>query len=147
MRFLRLAWMLAMGFGFVTLASAAEREPRPSKPEVRRAILATIEGQLEAFRERDSVKAFNFAVADMRRQTSVAKFAKMVQDGYPEIWNNKEADFGLVRDDGVGATVAVRVTAKDGSSAAYDYVLLKEENGAWRIGGVIRKDPRGPGSM
>ncbi len=142
MNFLRLAWVVAVALGLVAVASAQEREPRPSKPEVRKAILATIEGQMEAFREKDSVKAFMFAVADMRKQMSVPKFAKMVETGYPEIWNNKEADFGLVRDDGVGATVTVRVMAKDGSSASYDYVLLKEESGSWRIGGVVRHDPK-----
>jgi len=120
----------------------AQGEPPASKAVVRKAIVATIEGQLAAFRAGDTAKALTFAAAAFRQNVKAGDFAKMVRDGYPEIWNNARAEFGLVRDDGSQALVNVQVFAKDKSSASYDYVLVKEEDGVWRIGAVVRNDPK-----
>jgi hypothetical protein len=47
----------------------------------------------------------------------------------------------LVRDDGARATVTVRVFGAGGESAAYDYVLVREED-VWRIAGVLRHEAK-----
>jgi hypothetical protein len=64
-----------------------------------------------------------------------------VRDGYPEIWANARAEYGLVRYDGARATVTVRVFGAGGESAAYDYVLVREED-VWRIAGVLRHEAK-----
>lgn len=109
---------------------------RASKPEVRREIVATIEGQLAAFRARDVRGAYGFAAAAFRAQRSQDEFSALVRAGYPEIWSNTGAECGIVRDDGARATVTVQVGSPAGS-AAYDYALLRESAG-WRIAGVVR---------
>ncbi len=126
-----IAAMLAAG------APAGAAELRASKPETKRAIVATIEGQLAAFRAGDTKAAHGFAAAALRAQKPVAVFAEIVRTTYPEIWGNTGAEIGVVFDDGQRATVTVQVTGA-GGRAAYDYALTKEPAG-WRIHGVLRR--------
>jgi phage protein D len=112
-------------------------ELRASKAETKRAIAATIEGQLAAFRAGDVPAAHAFAAAELRAQKPAAVFAEIVRTNYPEIWANTAAEIGVVFDDGARATVTVQV-AGAGTRAAYDYTLKKEAAG-WRIFGVLRR--------
>jgi hypothetical protein len=115
-------------------------EMRASKPDVRQEVVKAIEGQLTAFRRGEVEQAYRFAAAELRAQKPLPAFAAIVQGNYPEIWANRRAEFGIVRDDGTRATVTVQVYAKKGD-AAYDYTLIKERPG-WRIYGVVRHAPR-----
>lgn len=124
---------------FAAALRASEALP-VSKPAVSEAVLAVVTDQLAAFRSHDSPKAYGFASASLRAQTPLPAFERMVQRTYPEIWANTRAEFGVVRDDGKRAKLVVQVFAKDGD-ATYDYVLFKEEEG-WRIGSVLRREPR-----
>ena len=108
---------------------------RPSRSEVRREAIALIDSQLEAFRSHDLKKAYGLAANALREQFSLTRFADTVRQGYPEIWNNARAEYGIVQDNGVRAVLNVRVFQSDGASASYDYILLKEPRG-WRIAGV-----------
>jgi hypothetical protein len=120
--------------------SAAGDAMRVSKPVVRDEITAMIETQLAAFREGDATKAYRCASEGFREQVSPVAFARMVARNYPEIWQNVRAEVGIVRDDDTRATVVVHVFAKN-ADALYDYVLFHEKTG-WRIGGVLRRDPK-----
>ena len=123
--------------------SGADARPRASTPEVRKEIVATIEGQLRAFRRGEVEKAHGFATADLRKQKPLPVLTAIVKQSYPEIWANTRAEFGIVRDDGNRATVTVQVYAKD-ADAAYDFTLVKEAAG-WRIHGVLRHEPKKAG--
>jgi hypothetical protein len=112
---------------------------RASKPEVRREIVAAIEGQLAAFRKHDVAKAYRYSAAALQAEKPIAVFVAIVRANYPEIWTNTRAECGIVRDDGENATVLVHVYGKD-SDASYDYALTRE-NRAWRIKGVLRHTP------
>jgi Domain of unknown function (DUF4864) len=139
--FALLAGVFAVGF-----APAAEPPPLPiSKPANGEQIAAAIEAQLAAFRAGDVEKAYGYASEALRTQTPLRAFARLVQQSYPEIWQSTRAEFGLVRDNGTRATVVVHVFAKE-TDAAYDYVLFKE-TGGWRIGGVLRHEPRARNSL
>jgi hypothetical protein len=115
-------------------------EMRASKPEVRLDVVTAIEGQLKAFRRGELEQAYRFAAAELRAQKPLPAFAAIVQGNYPEIWANRRAEFGIVRDNGTRSTVTVQVYAKDGD-AAYDYTLVRERAG-WRIYGVVRHAPK-----
>lgn len=137
----RLGWWCAAVLAAGWPAGAAEL--RASKPETKREIVATIEGQLAAFRAGDTRAAHRFATAALRAQKPVAVFAEIVRTSYPEIWGNTAAEIGVVFDDGARATVTVQV-AGAGARAAYDYTLAKEAAG-WRIHGVLRRAPNPKG--
>jgi hypothetical protein len=120
--------------------AGAEGEPRASKPEVRRAVVAVVEGQLAAFRAGDLRQAYGYASVNLRAQKPLRTFAAIVRESYPEIWANTRAEFGLVRDDGAEATLLVHVFSAAGD-APYDYTLVKEPKG-WRIAAVLRHAPK-----
>jgi hypothetical protein len=124
--------------GTAVQVRAASDAFRASKPEVRKQVIAVIEEQLSAFRKKDVSKAYTYAAAPLRAQTSARTFGTIVRENYPEIWTNTQAEYGLVRDDGTHATILVQVFSADGE-AAFDYVLLKERDG-WRIGSVMRHE-------
>lgn len=130
--------VLAMALGY-----AAESVPRASKPDVKAAIVATIEGQLVAFRQGDIAKAYSFAAAPWRAQKTMQEFALIVQAGYPEIWANTRAEFGIVREVGARAYVTVQVSSEMGRTS-YDFTLAKEKTD-WRILGVERHEQKKSG--
>lgn len=100
------------------LLAAAEGAARPaSKPEVRREIVAVIEGQLAGFRDDDTRKAYSFASTELRAQKPLRVFVAIVRENYPEIWRNRRAEFGLVRDNGATATVLVHLSGPEGEAA------------------------------
>ncbi len=134
---------IALLAGLLILAGAARAEDNAlhaSKPEVRREIVAVVEGQLAAFRAGDVRKAYGFASAALRAQKPLRTFLAIVEENYPEIWTNTRGEIGVVRDDGERATLLVHVFGKEGD-AAYDYTLAKERAG-WRIAAVLRHAPR-----
>lgn len=118
---------------------------RASKPDVKEAIVRVIDAQLAAFRKGDVQKAYSYAATDLRAQKPLPTFLAIVQANYPEIWTNRRAEYGIVRDDGTKATVTVQITSKDGD-AAYDFTLIKEAPG-WRIYGVVRHEPKKGGRV
>ncbi len=131
---------LGLGLMASVALGAAGPSLRASKPEVKQAVVAAIEAQLAAFRAGDVTKAYSFAAAPLRAQTSLRAFAMIVQTNYPELWANQRAEYGLVYDDGSRARVLVSVFSEEGR-ATYEYVLLSERGG-WRIGSVLRHDAR-----
>ncbi len=122
--------------GLMVGGVAVAAEMRASSAAVRKEVIAAVEAQLGSFRKGDVAGAFGMASTALRAQRSAAVFAAMVESGYPEIWANTRAEFGVVRSDGTKAEVVVQVYSKTGS-AGYDYALVKEPNG-WRVHGVLR---------
>ena len=143
MKWIARVWALLMLGLTMGSAVAAENRTLPaSKPGVKAEIVASVEGQLAAFREGQMEKAYAYASTVLQMQTPLRRFVQLVRQGYPEIWSNVRVEFGLVRDDGRRATATARVFAQDGSSAPYDYVLVKEDD-FWRIVGVLRREAKG----
>ncbi len=133
---------MAVIFAGVAAQAAEPGASKASKPAVKAEIVAVIEGQLAAFRSGEVGRAYAYASVNLQLQMPVRNFARLVRDGYPEIWANTRVEFGLVRDNGRVATLTARVFAKDGTSAVYDYVMAKEED-VWRIAGVLRHETKG----
>lgn len=121
--------------GLTAMRAADISGLRASKPAVKKEIVAVIDAQLAAFRKGDTDAAYSFSSQRLRRRNPLRNFVAIVKSGYPEIWANVSAEYGIVRDDGETATVLVHVKSKD-SEASYDYRLEKERAG-WRIAGVI----------
>lgn len=131
-----LGWLALAIFAGAALRA---EEMRASKPEVRKEVVAVIDAQLAAFRAGDPAKAWSYASVELQASRPLSVFTKMVRENYAEIWANARAEYGLVRDDGMRATVSVRVYAKK-ENAEYDFTLVKERAG-WRIAAVLRHAP------
>lgn len=132
------------GGGVARLAASADPGLPASTREVREELIAVVEGQLAAFRDGDTAKAYGYASRALRAQHAFPVFLAIVEENYPEIWRNTRAEFGLARDNGRRATLRVVVHAAD-ARAAYDFILVPERGG-WRIEGVLRRAP-GKGSQ
>lgn len=114
-----------------------------SKPDVRRQVIEVVEAQLAALRAQDPAKAYGYVSAGLRAQMPVAVFAAIVRESYPELWTNTRAEYGIVRDNDVRATVMVHVFSQQ-REASFDYTLEKER-GRWRVRAILRHQPE-PGT-
>ena len=137
----RLLLSFALVISCVVARAADSVAPRYSRPEVRKELMAVVEKQLAAFRANDFAAAYALAAKDLRSQFTLKQFEVMLARGYPVIVHNRRADFGLPMDDGMVATLPVKIVAADGATIAYRYTLVKEPGG-WRITGVRSEKPR-----
>jgi len=127
------------------LGNAAEPEMRLSPKPVRDEVRAVVEAQLAALRSGDFATAYDFAARGIKRQFDLRLFAAMIRRGYAPLLRPGETDLGVVRDDGKGmAQVGITATDAQKRSTVYRYWLVQED-GAWRISGVVleQRPPRG----
>jgi hypothetical protein len=107
-------------------------------------MVQTVLDQLAAFRRGDWTAAYGFAAEGIRARFSPEAFRTMVRGGYAPIADSARAsvlDAALVTP-GRGY-VEVRVEGRDGETVDALYELV-DEQGAWRIAGVVTKPaPKG----
>lgn len=112
---------------------------RPANEAERKAAIASIEGQLKAFREDDYEKATKFQCLELRKGfKSSEEFRRAIKLGYPQFANYKAANFGEAICDEKGERLHIRVTltGQDGVVVRALYLMIKEE-GEYRVGGVF----------
>jgi hypothetical protein len=129
--------ILFLYLGWAGSLHAQKPDLKISNASVRKEVIAVIEGQLNAFRIHDLDKAFSYASRSLQSHLPQAVFMTVTKQNYPEIWSNKSADFGLVKDNQLRSSIQVRVVSEDGSNASYDYDL-SYEHGVWKIEGILR---------
>ena len=102
-----------------------------------RAIQNTISNQMDAFRDGNVDGAWTFAAPNIRRMfgQDPNAFGRMVERGYPMVWNNDEVRFGELRVLNGHVWQQVRVTDAAGGQHVLDYMMLQTEAG-WQIAAV-----------
>ena len=101
-----------------------------------RDIQAVIEGQREAFQDRDVGQAFSYASPMIKGMFGTSQnFGMMVRQGYPMVWDNAETLFLDLRDEGGLLWQRVQVRDSSGGFHMLDYQMIETENG-WQINGV-----------
>lgn len=132
-RILPIVCLALIGFstGSVADAKRADEAANP-KGEIQQ----VIQQQLDAFRQNDFKTAYGFAHSGVKVQFTQLDFEKMVRAGFPTMLNPGEIGFGASHEDGAKAAAQVILSGKNGKSAAYQYLLGKED-GSWRISAVI----------
>jgi hypothetical protein len=99
-------------------------------------IEATIEGQITAFRAADLDTAWAFASPTIQRLFQTPQnFGRMVQEGYPMIWDPAEVDFIDLQ--AFGGVIVQRVQVIDQAGMAHylGYQMIETDTG-WQINGV-----------
>jgi hypothetical protein len=123
---------LIVGLFLALAAPLSAQEVVAPNPEIQ----STIEGQFDAFRAGDVAEAWHYASPGIRRLfRSEENFARMVEQGYPMVWNPGEVAFiDLQR---LGGALVQRVQVIDGQGNAHylGYAMVETEAG-WRINGV-----------
>jgi hypothetical protein len=139
---------LALAFLGLWLATVTVAQDRPtwrfSPKPVREAVQATVEGQLQALRAGKFDEAYTLAAQRLRRQFTPPVFAAMIRRGYPALLAHQRFEAGLVRDDRENhAQVTYTLFDARGDASHFRYTLVNED-GRWRIEGVVATAPETP---
>ena len=100
-------------------------------------IEAVIRDQLGDFVERDVEGAWVHASPMIQGMFGTpGTFGSMVEQAYPMVWDNRDATFSELREEGGRVVQTVRVMDPEGRLWLIDYQMIEVE-GAWRIDGVF----------
>jgi ketosteroid isomerase-like protein len=109
-------------------------------PQDRAAIQAVIRAQIEAFKKDDAARAFSFAAPGIRQVFQTPeRFIEMVKTGYAQIYRPLKVEFGPAsRSTGTLQQVRqiVNLVGLDGKKAVAYYLMERQPDGSWKIGGV-----------
>ena len=118
----------------LSLAASAV-EPRIAETDAR-AIRAVVQGQLDALARNDGTKAFSYASPGIKAQFGIPEvFMAMVREGYAVMLRPAAIRFLAPAIEARQTIQLVRLTGDDGRVWVARYVLEKQKNGVWRIGG------------
>ena len=100
----------------------------------------TIEGvitdQLQAFNDRDVAGAWEHASPTIKGIFQTPEnFARMVENGYPMVWDNADVQFLDRTDFGASSKQEVQIQGPDGLFYILDYTMIETPDG-WQINGV-----------
>ena len=130
--------LLAMA-GSSTVAAADPAAPAESAPsaEVRAAVRRVVERQLLAFQRDDGEEAFSYAAPAIQQHFGTPEnFMRMVREGYRAVYRPLQVSFqvAVLRE---GRLVQpLLVTGEDGRAQLALYLMERQPDGRWRIGGV-----------
>ena len=109
------------------------------------AIIAVIQGQLNAFQSDQAAKAFSYASPGIQSMFQTPdRFMQMVRTGYSAVYRPQEVQFlDLVVEQGQLAQ-RVLFVGPDGVPVIAYYFMEQQPDGSWRISGVSlrRSDDR-----
>ncbi len=121
---------------------AAAQEPVPSNPEIE----AIIDGQMQAFRSGDADAAWDYASPIIQGIfDSPDRFAQMVENGYPMVWNPGEVSYLGLRQQGRWFYQRVQVIDRAGAAHYLEYQMVLQD-GLWLINGVALLPAPGVGA-
>lgn len=113
----------------------------PSRGEIRLALVASVNRQLEALRREDFEGAWELAARPLRQHMPVADFERMVKSGFAIMTQAHQVDIGQVFNNQEVGFVDVRLVSRESGTAYYSYYLVAGREG-WLISGVEEQDPR-----
>jgi hypothetical protein len=123
---------LCLTLALCLAAPAAAQEQLAPNPDIE----ATISGQFNAFVANDVNTAWTFASPNIQRLFgSPENFGRMVQQGYPMVWNPGSVEFIDLQEFGGVVVQRVEVIDQAGTAHVLGYAMIETENG-WRINGV-----------
>ncbi len=102
----------------------------------RAAMQNVIQQQMDAFRRDDGQTAFSFASPDIRRMFQTPEtFMSMVRQGYAPVYRPREVEFREVIERDGKVVQRVYVVGPDGVPVIALYIMERQSNGIWKIGG------------
>lgn len=118
-------------------AQAQSQDYSQPAPADQRAILATIQAQLDAFQLDDWSRAFSFATPRLREMFGTPQnFMAMVRGGYMPVYRPQSVEFLDSRVVAGRTGQAVRFVGPDGVAVIAIYTMEKQPDGSWRIAAV-----------
>lgn len=137
LRSVNLVFGLILGMVFSLSSSMADVLDRLSDHD-RNAIRTVIEGQIAAFQADDAGLAFSFAAPAVQAQFGDAsRFVAMVKHGYMPVYRPREVAFSDLLDVRGKPAQRVVVVGPDNDVFSAYYMMERQPDGSWRIGGCI----------
>ena len=133
----RIFLLLALSF----FAHSAVAEDNSTANE---AFKSVITEQLQAIARDDGASAYAEAAPNVQQIfPSPDIFMNMVQTGYPQVYRNKQYNFGDAGTDEMGRPFQkVEILGMDGARYAAIYFMEQQADGSWKISGVVMaKEP------
>lgn len=131
------SWVLV--FGIIGSARASQVEPEDVS-----AIRAVIESQIDAFKRDDAETAFALVspeVQEMFRAPDI--FLEMLKIGYPSLFKPGSYFFGAPLLEDGSAVQPMRIIGSSGTSIQAIYLLERQPDTSWKIGGVVLQEDDG----
>lgn len=134
-----LVWGAAMLVGLQAPAQAGG-----VSREVEKAIQAVVQAQLDAFAHNDAKRAFSLAAPDIRKQFGTPeRFMTMVRVGYPVVHRPRTVVFLKPVMEDSELLQPVQLTDADGQVWLATYVMKRQKDKSWRIGGCTLVEDEG----
>jgi len=139
--------MLAATFvAFATFVSlpAAAVAPIGVDPTIdpARMIKGVIKQQLAAFNSGDRGYAFDLSSPSVQRSFETPEaFTKMVKTNFAQLHHSSAAVFLELRKLDDRFVQRVQITGADGTQVVANYVMVKVNDGSWKVGGVLFDRP------
>jgi hypothetical protein len=140
----RIVVLAVLTLGFASPEWASATAPFNGDPDRDPSLLIrrTIEQQLAAFNTGDRAQAFELAAPSIRRMFgSAEKFAEMVRKQYAQLHHSSGAIFLELRRVNGRFVQRVRVMGEDGEIVHANYIMVRVNDGTWRVGGVMLDKP------
>lgn len=130
---------------FVSLAAPASASaPIGVDPTIdpARMIKGVIKQQLAAFNSGDAGYAFDLSSPSVQRSFETPEaFTKMVKTNFAQLHHSSGAEFLELRKLDDRFVQRVQITGADGTQVVANYVMVKVNDGSWRVGGVLFDRP------
>lgn len=135
-------WVVAAALAWGGAVAAQETDGAQGGTRDGAGIEAVILDQLGDFVARDVAGAWEHASPMIQGMFGTpGNFGTMVEQGYPMVWDNRDATFAELREEGGEIVQTVRVMDPEGRLWLLDYRMVEVE-GVWRIDGVwVRPAP------
>lgn len=105
-----------------------------------------IEGQIEAFHRDDAEAAYGFASPEIKAMFPTAEaFMAMVRQGYRPVYRAERYSFEAVSVVDGRIVQPVRIAAAADAPVLAIYIMERQPNGAWKIGGCLLLKDAGQG--
>ena len=119
------------------LASLGAQAQALSATDAQR-IIATVQGQLDAFAQDDAEKAFSFAAPNIRSlMVNADNFLAVVRNQYRVVYRPASVVFIKPQGQRNNAVLRVQMTDSDGDPWLATYSLERQSNTTWRITGCV----------
>jgi len=107
----------------------------------RQAAERIIRAQMQAFQAGDAGAAFSFASPDLQAKFgSPTVFMEMVRTGYAPVYRPRAVEFRDLVDTPHGPDQQVFVIGPDGRGYIAHYMMERQPDGSWRIGGCYLEE-------
>ena len=104
----------------------------------RSAVRGIIQGQIEAFKRDDAVRACSYATHALQNMFgSQERFMAMVKEGYKPVYRPRSYAMGEFKDTPEGTSLSVQIQDLEGMDWVAIYTLEQQPDGTWRISGCF----------